>query len=324
MYDPTLKGNGVKLATRLASFLLGCLSLAACAGTPVTDSLVSSAPPDLPRKVELSETPFFPQTQYYCGPAALAAAMNATGMDTSPSAIAGQVFTPEREGTLQADVVTAARRNGRLAVPISGMADAFTEVANGRPVLLLQNLGLEMAPQWHYALLIGFDLETGEAVLRSGTTRRLVMDIETLEHTWRRADFWGVAVTSPDGPVPATVGPSAWLAEAAGLERAGQDAAAATAFRTAAEAWPEASAPWLALANLHYGSGDFAAAENALRTAIAKDPGDAAAHNNLAHVLMERGKLVEAETVALKAVSLGGANKDAAMGTLAEIRAKSS
>lgn len=323
MHRPMPERRGARSAARLAGFLLACLSLAACAGTPVSDSLVGSAPSDLPRKVELSETPFFPQTQYYCGPAALAAAMNATGMETSPSALAGQVFTPEREGTLQADVVTAARRNGRLAVPISGMADAFAEVAAGRPVLLLQNLGLEMAPQWHYALLVGFDLDAEEAVLRSGTTRRLVMDIETLEHTWRRAKFWGIAVTPPDGPVPKTAGASAWLAEAAGLERAGRQAAAETAYRTAAQAWPEDSAPWLAMANLHYGRGDLGAAETALRTAVATDSGDAAAHNNLAHVLMERGQLEEAERMAVRAVSLGGANKDAAMETLAQIRAKS-
>lgn len=313
---------GARAAFRAAALLLGCLALAACAGTPVSDSLLQSGEGDIPRKAELSETPFFPQTEFYCGPATLAAALNATGMQTSPDEVAGQVFTPGRKGTLQADVITATRRQGRLAVPVGGMADAFSEVAAGRPVLLLQNLGLEMAPRWHYALLIGYDLDAEVALLRSGTTRRLAMDIETLEHTWRRADFWGLAVTPPEGPVPETARPSAWLAEAAGLERAGNAAAAMTAYATATEAWPQRSAPWLALANLHYGKGDLGEAERALRQAVAADRKDAASLNNLAHVLMERGKLAEAEATAERAVALGGPAKNDAAKTLAEIRAR--
>lgn len=316
------KGRGARAAAPAAGLLLACLLLSACAGTPVSDSLVAASPPELPRKAELTETPFFPQTAYYCGPAAMAAALNATGLETAPDSIASQLFTPGREGTLQADVVTAARRNGRLAVPISGMADAFSEVAAGRPVLILQNLGLEMAPQWHYALLIGYDLDAEEAILRSGTTKRLVMDIETLEHTWRRAEFWGVIVTPPGGPVPVTADVSAWLAEAAGLERAGLAAAAEAAYVTATEAWPENSASWLALANLRYAAGDLSGAETALRQAVAADSEDAAALNNLAHVLMERGKLAEAEATATRAVALGGPHGDAAERTLAEIRAR--
>lgn len=318
----SLSELGGKTAARAAVFLLACFALSACAGTPVSDSLVSSAGGGLPRQAELSETPFFPQTAYHCGPAALAGALNATGMQTSPDKVAGQVFTPGRKGTLQADVIAATRRQGRLAVPIAGMADAFAEVAAGHPVLLLQNLGLEMAPQWHYALLIGYDLEAKQAILRSGTTRRLVMDIETLEHTWRRAGFWGLAVTPPEGPVPVTVSPSAWLAEAAGLERAGKTDAAMTAYLTATRAWPESSISWLALANLRYGEGDLESAEAALRRAVAADSGDAAALNNLAHVLMERGKLEEAEETAERAVALGGPTKDAAAETLVEIRAR--
>lgn len=314
--------GGKAVALRAAAFLLACLALSACAGTPVSDSLVASNAGGLPREAELSETPFFAQTEFYCGPASLAAALNATGMSTTPDEVAGQVFTPGREGTLQADVITATRRHGRLAVPVGGMADAFAEVAAGHPVLLLQNLGLEMAPRWHYALLVGYDLDAEEAILRSGTTRRLVMDIETLEHTWRRAEFWGLAVTPPEGPVPPTARPSDWLAEAAGLERAGMTAAAKTAYLTATRAWPGRSAAWLALGNLRYGEGDLEGAEAALRQAVKADGEDAAALNNLAYVLMKRGALAEAEKTAERAVALGGPNKPAAEETLAEIRAK--
>ena len=37
-----------------------------------TAALHAAAPNDLPRRTELREVPFFPQTPYHCGPAALA------------------------------------------------------------------------------------------------------------------------------------------------------------------------------------------------------------------------------------------------------------
>jgi hypothetical protein len=46
------------------------------------------------------------------------------------------------------------------------------ELAAGRPVLVLQNLGLERAPVWHYAVVDGID--QGDVILRSGTQQRRV------------------------------------------------------------------------------------------------------------------------------------------------------
>lgn len=250
----------------------------------------------------------------------MAAALNATGLATTPEGLAAQLFTPKRRGTLQADVVSAARRHGRLPLPVAGMHAAFAEVADGHPVLILQNLGLEMAPTWHYALLIGYDLGAEEAILRSGTTRRRVVDIHTLEHTWRRSGFWGVLVSRPEGPVPRSVGRADWMAEAAGLERAGARDEAATAYRTAASTWPDDPAPWLAMANLSYAADDLAGAETALRQALEIDDDNAAALNNLAHVLLRRGEREAAEAFALRAVAAGGPHKAAAERTLAEIR----
>lgn len=302
--------------------LLSGLLLAGCAGTPVTDSLIRSPPPDLPTAIELTGTPFFPQTEFHCGPAALAAGLGATGITVTPDQVAGQVFTPGRQGSLQVDMVSAARRQGRLAIPVDGMADALGEVATGRPVLILQNLSLEMAPQWHYALLVGYDLTAGDAVLRSGTERRLVTPLATLEHTWRRADFWGFVLAPPEGPVPDTASPADWLAQAVGLERAGNRRAAARAYRTAVARWPDEPGPRIALANAHYADGDLAGAETSLRGAVEVAPLDAVALNNLAHVLLERGRLDEAERLAGRAVTQGGAHGEAAARTLAEIRAR--
>jgi hypothetical protein len=302
--------------------MLSGLAMAGLVGAPVTDPPLRASPADLPAAVELADTPFFPQTGLYCGPAALAAGLGSTGIATTPDEVASQVFTPGRQGSLQADMVSAARRHGRLPIPIDGMTDALREVAAGRPVLILQNLSLELAPQWHYALLVGYDLPAGDAVLRSGTEPRFVTPLATLEHTWRRTGFWGFVLARPEGPVPATASPADWLAQAAGLERAGRRPEAEGAYRTAIARWPDRTEPRIGLANALYADGDLAGAEAALRAAVEAAPDDAAALNNLAHVLLEQGQLDEAERLAERAVVQGGPHSGAAARTVAEIRAR--
>ena len=77
------------------------------------------------------------------------------------------------------------------------------ELAAGNPVLVLQNLGLPIAPKWHYAVAIGYDVERRDIILRSGTTERLVMPLSTFEHTWARSGYWGMVTLSP-GRLPGT------------------------------------------------------------------------------------------------------------------------
>ncbi|MFT3858674.1 MAG: hypothetical protein QM742_14630 [Aquabacterium sp.] len=90
--------------------LPGCASLLQA---PQTEALVANRPADLPLRVALSATPFFPQTALQCGPAALATVMGASGLDVSPEALIPQVFVPGRGGSLQIEMLAAARRHGR-------------------------------------------------------------------------------------------------------------------------------------------------------------------------------------------------------------------
>lgn len=314
-----LRRSGGLVAASLAILLV----LAGCA-TPASDALTGASRPDIATSVELVEVPFHAQTAYHCGPAALAAALRASG-DAAPAdkladELADHAFTPGRQGSLQTDMVTATRRQGRLPLIVGSMEAAFRAVDSGSPVVILQNLALPVAPQWHYALLVGYDLDRREAILRSGTTRRLVLPLATLEHTWGRSGFWGIVVADPGGPVPPVATVRGWMAEAAGLERAGRRFGAARAYRTAVERWPDEPLPRVALANALYDSGDLRAAERLLRETVALRPDDPVALNNLAHVLLEQGQLDDAERYAARAVGIGGGSASTAGRTLDEIR----
>ena len=75
---------------------------------------------------------------------------------------------PDRRGSLQSGLIGGARRLGRLAYPIRGRDCLLREVVAGHPVIVLQNLSLRWWPQWHYAVVIGYDLPQQAVVLHTG------------------------------------------------------------------------------------------------------------------------------------------------------------
>jgi len=258
-----------------------------CACAPLPESVLELPAPGT--AVELDATPFFPQQRYQCGPAALATALSASGVDTSPESLVDRVYIPGRQGSLQLELLAAARSEGRLPYVIDGtLAAAWRELAAGRPVLVLQNLGVAAIPRWHYAVLVGIDAARDEVVLRSGTDRRRVTELKTFLRTWRRGDYWGMVVLRAD-ELPATVDRARYFAAIAALEQAGRPALAETAWRTAGDAFPGDTVPMFGLANAQSALGEHAAAAATYRALLGRDAGLVAARNNLALVLAEQG-----------------------------------
>jgi hypothetical protein len=197
--------------------MLAVLSALAGCATPEVAALRADGG-GLPPRAEVAGVPFHPQQEQYCGPAALATVLGWSGLPARQDAIASAVFTPGREGTLGHDLVGAAGRHGRLAVPVADLPSLLREVAAGHPVLVLQNLGLHWYPQWHYAVVVGYDLAAGELALRSGEERRRIVSLDTFARTWARADRWAIVVLPPDA-LPASAAEETLVRAAAGLER---------------------------------------------------------------------------------------------------------
>ena len=296
---------------------LGLLS--GCAATQTT-ALLSAPHADLPRQVELKATPFIAQERYQCGPAALAMSLRAAGFAIDADTLVPQVYLPQREGSLQVEMIAAGRRNGALSMTIPPRIDALVaELAAGNPVLVLQNLSLPIAPKWHYAVAIGYDLDRRDIILRSGTTERLVMPMSTFEHTWSRSGYWGMVTLAP-GRLPATAEEATAVDALVAFEKSSPPTAARKTYALAAQRWPDNLTLALGLGNTAYAAGDRAAAAEAFQRASEKHPDSGAAFNNLAVALMELGRLPEARAAAEKALALGGPWRAAALDTLASIQ----
>lgn len=299
-----------------ALFVAATLGLGACTA-PQTSQLTLS-PGALPMQAEASNVPYFPQEDNFCGPAALTTVLTWTGASVTPEQIAEKVYTPGRQGTLQSDILAAARREGRLAVPVTSLRGVFTEIAAGHPVLVLQNLSVEWYPQWHYVVAVAYDLEARDITLRSGRERRRVISIDTFEHTWRRGDYWALVVLSPDDlPASGEVTPVERAAVA--LERVGQPDEAAIAYSTILKRWPKSYTALMGLGNVSYKDGDLDAAESAFRRATSEHSDRPEAWNNLAYVLAAMGQQTEAVTAAERAVKLTAGNDQRYLETLQDL-----
>ena len=301
-----------------APWAIAILALALSACTAPQAGRLLADPGSPPRRAELTEVPFFPQVEYYCGPAALATVLAWSGLPVDQYDLVPQVYTPGREGTLRTDVVAAARRNGRLAVPVDRLDDLLAEIDAGHPVLVFQNLALDFYPQWHYAVVVGYDLAAGDIVLRSGVDERRVTRLSTFEYTWERGDYWALVVVPPDD-LPATGSELAVLRAAAGLEQAGRPTDAAAAYALIAERWPDSLGALMGLGNARYAMGDLTGAADAFRRATDRVPDAAAGWNNLAVVLAELARPGAALDAARRAVRLGGPDAETYRATLTEI-----
>lgn len=286
--------------------VLVCVSLllAGCA-TPQLTALLEARPPALPERAELDSVPFYPQELYQCGPAALATTLAHAGVVTSPEALVAQVYLPGREGSLQAEMLAAARRHGLVAYRLGPRLEhVLQEVAAGTPVIVLQNLSFAFAPLWHYAVVVGYDLPREEILLRSGTTRRLVATLSNFERTWARGEHWAM-VTMPPDRIPVSAAEGGYVSASAALERV-LPAAARRAYASALERWPHNLLARIGAGNTAYAMRDLPAAAAAYREAIRNHPEAADAWNNLAQVLLESGRKQEALAAAQRAIALGG------------------
>ncbi len=278
------------MTLRLPVAALAGLLLAGCAANPF-DAL---PPGEHAAAVELRDTPFFPQDAYQCGPAALATVLAATGAPVTADELVPLVYVPGRRGSFQAEILAAARRHDRLPYVIApGFEALLAEVEAGRPVLVLQNLGVALIPTWHYAVVVGFSPEDGKVILRSGTDRRRVTPAGVFARTWERSGNWGMVALEP-GELPGAPDRDRYLQAAAAAEGAGRFDLAAPAYVAATQEWPGSAIAWLGRGNAAYHRGELAQAERGYRRALELEPGNVAARNNLATAVLEQGRCAEA------------------------------
>ncbi len=250
---------------------------------------------------ELRDVPFFPQSRYQCGPAALATVLTDNGVAVVPESLISDVYLPDRQGSLQVELKSAARRHGRIPYEIEPALQALiTEAAAGRPVLVLQNLAFGWLPRWHYAVLVGYDAAQRQVVLRSGRTERHLEPLSRFQRSWALADRWALVLLTP-GEIPATGSADRYLRAIVESESVLPMDAVSKALQTGAANWPGNADLHFALANDLRHLRRIVEAATHYRMAIAIDPHHAGALNNFADLLFTEHCPTDAATYAARA-----------------------
>ncbi|MGR4067830.1 PA2778 family cysteine peptidase [Billgrantia sp. C5P2] len=299
-FKPALKD------ARLAGVLLLGLCLLILTGCASTPRLAESTQQTLPRQASIDGVPFHAQRDYQCGPASLAMVLNHGDVDVAMESLIPQVFIPEREGSVQPEMLATVRRHGRIPFVLDNSFDALlTEIAAGHPVVVMQNLSLPAWPMWHYAVAIGYDLGAEEMTLHSGEEAERIESFRRFDATWARSERWAF-VALPPGELPSGVGEQSALQAIAAFEQVQGAEITLPAWEAFVERFPGSGMGYFALGNARYTAGNAAGAIEALRNAVRQRDDLGAAWLNLGLLLQAQGEDGEARRALSRAAELPG------------------
>jgi hypothetical protein len=275
------------LPVLLSLLLAACQSVSLDAPAERSQRGRISAAASLERIPELDTVPFFPDNSTLCGPSTLASIINHAGLPVSVEELTRDVYLPGRKGALQVEMLAAIRRRG-LVVYQAGSTeqDLRDAVRNGFPVLVLLNLGLEIAPSWHYAVVVGFENDpdgSGYVLLRSGTERRQRMQAGVFANVWARSERWAQIAAMPDR-IPTHLPSLAVYDAVSAFARQANADTRYRALESAMLAYPDDVRIRFAFASEAQAQGKTDVAEMQWRELAQKDMA-AAAGANLAHLL---------------------------------------
>lgn len=205
-----------------------------------------------------------------------------------------RTLIPAKGGTLQIELIAAARANGLLVYPIEPTFDAlFSELSEHHPVIVLVNRSYSWYPLWHYAPITGYDAKEQTILMHFGNMPNEAVAIGTFAALWERSANWGV-VLLPPGQLPASATAKKFLQSAYNLEKIGMVKEAIISYETALTRWPDNIPTLFALGNAYYKLHQISKAEEIYRYILLIDPKYPFALNNLADLLCRMGRSDEA------------------------------
>jgi len=208
----------------------------------------------------------------------------------STSELDAHTLIPAKGGTLQIEMVTAARANGLIAYPMEPTFEAlFTELNVHHPVIVLVNRSFSWHPLWHYAPVIGYDEKKRSILVHFSDQPNEAVPLATFAALWKRSGNWGLLLLPP-GEIPVSVSPETFLRAVYEFEKTGEGEGAIRTYESALMRWPEDSDILFALANAEYNATHIIEAEKNYRKLLALKPSHALALNNLSILLCHTGR----------------------------------
>lgn len=284
--------------------LVVALNFIGCAThAPQTVTLLKSQNRLYPDQTFIKEVPFFKQEQNHCGPASVAMMLKFRGKEIDMQELNAQMYIPGKAGTLQTDISTSISRQGMLSIPVIDLNSLLLELSLGNPVLIFLNLGFEIAPQWHYAVAIGYDLKKPNILLHSGPVEHYEMDLKKFERSWHLGGYWAKVVLSP-GQLSVTGTELMHATTASALEQRDMLFEAKKSYESMLTRWPTSLSAFIGMGNVTYTENNFSESQRYLEKATKSHPESSLAWHNLAIAQGANKKLKAAHESSKKALKL--------------------
>jgi ABC-type bacteriocin/lantibiotic exporter with double-glycine peptidase domain len=170
------------------------LAVAGCATTDPQPGKQLEASP-LASSLYVNRVPFYPQTQYQCGPASLAAVLKYWGRDVTPDLIAQDIYRPQMKGTLSLDLWQYAKgQNLRATIEHGSWESLERHVSRKRPVIAFLNFGLQQVPIGHFLVVVGLDPTDNSVITYSGVKKNERIPFERFNAAWARTNYWSLLI----------------------------------------------------------------------------------------------------------------------------------
>ena len=118
----------------------------------------------------------------------------------TPEEIAAETYLPRLKGSLGIDLVHYTKRHGFRVTSYTGnLQDVRFQLREGRPLMVLLNLGSSLFPRGHYVVITGFDDVRQVLLVHSGVNPDLEISYRDFLRDWRKTDFWTLLVRPPGG-----------------------------------------------------------------------------------------------------------------------------
>lgn len=253
-------------------------ALIACATAPLQSKSIVERPPNVASSHVIKAVPFIEQQTAQCGPTTLAMVLDYYGQKSDMEILTSQILTQNKNGSLQTNMVGGARRQGMMAMTLSGFSDLLKEVDAGHPVIVFENLALSWWPQWHYAVVYGYDLDRQLVYLHSGKDQSISLSFARFEADWRLGNYWGLVVLPPQ-KLSASADELSHMNSAAVLESLAKPEAE-KAYSAILSRWPQSLGAHLGLANIYFSQADYKKSVQILKRARAFHPDSQTLNHN--------------------------------------------
>jgi ABC-type bacteriocin/lantibiotic exporter with double-glycine peptidase domain len=142
---------------------------------------------------KLLDVPFVKQKDDYCGPASLSSVLEYYHIKENQEDIAKAVYNPKLKGALITDLENYAKSLGLEAHTFQGnLEDVKRYIDEGKPVILLVDLGFLWFSVPHYMVVIGYDKK--HMYVHTGYESKKAFDYQDLDKKWAKMGRVGLVV----------------------------------------------------------------------------------------------------------------------------------